>query len=83
MVPTIIFELKSFRLFIGSQKKMKHIIEEPPIKGIATYDDWVASDYSVMTWLLNGMDENINASVMFLKIVKEIWNTLKEMYSDE
>jgi len=29
------------------------------------------------------MDEKIDASVMFLKTAKEIWNTFKMMYSDK
>jgi len=38
----------------------------------ATYDDCVASDYSMMTWLLSSMDEKVTVSVMFLKIAKGI-----------
>ena len=29
------------------------------------------------------MYEKVSANVMFLKTVKDIWNTLKEMYSNE
>jgi len=29
------------------------------------------------------MDEKLSESVMFLKTAKEIWDTLKEMYSNE
>jgi len=37
----------------------------------------------MITWLLNSMDEKVSASVMFLKIVKEVYDTLNEMYSNE
>jgi len=29
------------------------------------------------------MDEEVSADVMFLKTTKEIWDTLKELYSNE
>jgi len=28
---------------------LKHLTENPPAKGTATYDDWVTSAYSMMT----------------------------------
>ena len=61
-----------FRLFFGSQKKLKHLSEDPPAKSTTAYDDWVATDCSVMTWLLSSMDNKISASVIFLKIAKKI-----------
>jgi len=48
MAPTI-FSGLSFRLFVGSQKKLKYVTEDPPAKDTTNYDDSVASDYSVMT----------------------------------
>jgi len=36
------------------------------------YDDWVASDCNVMTWLLSSMHEEVNTNVMFLKTVKDM-----------
>jgi len=60
--------VKSFCLFVGSQKKLKHLAEDPPAKSTIAYDDWIASDYSVMTWLLNIIDEKAYASIMFQKL---------------
>jgi len=37
-----------FHLFVSSQKKLNHLTL---IKGTATYDNWVASDCNMMTWL--------------------------------
>jgi len=54
-------------------KKLKHLTEDPPTMGTSAYDDWVASDCSMMTWLLSSMDEKVSASVIFLKTTKEIW----------
>ena len=36
------------------------------------YNDWVASDYSVMMLPLGGMHEKVSASVIFLKTTKEM-----------
>ena len=79
MAPTIFSRHNLFCLFVGSQEKLKHVAKDPPSKGTAIYDDYVASNCSVMTWLLSNMDEKVNASVMFLKTAKEIWDTLKEI----
>jgi len=35
------------------------------------------------TWPLSSMHKKVSASAMFLKTTKEIWNTLKKMYSNE
>ena len=43
MAPTI-FSGLSFRLFVGSQKKLKYVTEDPPAKDTTNYDDSVASD---------------------------------------
>ena len=66
----------TFCLFVGSQKKLKHLTENLSATDMTTYDDWVASDCSVRTCILSSMYENVNASVMFLTTAKEIWNTL-------
>ena len=47
---------------------------------MTTYDDWVASDYSVMMLPLSGMHEKVSASVIFLKTTKEIWDTLRDVF---
>jgi len=43
---------------------MKHLTEDHQAKDTATYDNWVASDCSKMTWLFSNMDEKVSASVM-------------------
>ena len=37
----------------------------------------------MMTWLLNSLKGKINDSVMFLPTTKDMWDTLKVMYSNE
>jgi len=36
-------------VFVDSQKKLKHLTEDPLAQSTTFYDDWVANDYSVMT----------------------------------
>ena len=43
----------------------------------------MANDFSVMTWLINSRNEKVSIGVMFLKSAKEIWDNLKEMYSNQ
>ena len=80
---TIFSGLNLTSLFVSSQKKLKYLTKDHPVKGTATYANWVASDCNMMTRLLSNMHEKVNVSIMFLKTAKEIWNTLKEMYSSE
>ena len=43
----------------------------------------MATDYSVMTWLLNSVAEKLSAGVLFLKTAKETCDVLKKIYSNE
>jgi len=72
-----------FCIFIGAQNKSAHLFQAPPANTDLTYVTWLSGDYSVMTWLLNSLQENISSSVMFLTAAKEMWDTLKVMYDNE
>ena len=69
MAPTTFYGLSC--LFISSQKKLKHLTENLVANGATTYDNWVDSNCSMMTWLLNNIYEKISVSVVFLKATKE------------
>ena len=47
------------------------------------YEDWLASNYGVITWLVNIMEPEISKSVVMLSTVKKIWDTLKATYAHE
>ena len=49
----------------------------------STYVTCLTRDYFVRTWLLNGLEEKISGSVMFLPTAKEMWDTLNVMYGNE
>ncbi|XP_020260332.1 uncharacterized protein LOC109836748 isoform X2 [Asparagus officinalis] len=74
---------QAFRIFIGAQSKLPHLLASPPPTSDPTYNSWLSSDYCVMTWLLNSMEAQISSSVMFLTTAKEMWDNLKIMYGNE
>ncbi|XP_020252608.1 uncharacterized protein LOC109829921 [Asparagus officinalis] len=74
---------QAFRIFIGAQSKLPHLLASPPPPSDPTYNSWLSSDYCVMTWLLNSLDAQISSSVMFLTTAKEMWDSLKIMYGNE
>jgi len=62
----------SFRIFIGAQNKLAHLLEPPPATTATTYETWLSGEYCVITWLLNSLEEKISVSVMFLTTAQEM-----------
>ena len=56
----------------GSHYKVKHITDDPPSPKDSMYDDWLAIDFRVTTWLINNMESNIVSDVLFLTPTKKI-----------
>jgi len=75
--------VQTFCICIGTQNKLAHRFQDPPTTLDPTYMIWLTGDYSVMTWLLNSLEEKISGGVMFLTIAKEMWDTIKVMYGNE
>ena len=61
-----------FHIFIGAQNKLAHLLQSPSDVKDLTYVTWITGDYSVMTWLLNSLEEKISGSVTFLHTVKKM-----------
>ena len=40
---------QAFRIFIGAQNKLTHLLEPPPATTDTTYETWLSGDYCVMT----------------------------------
>ncbi|XP_050204868.1 uncharacterized protein LOC126654907 [Mercurialis annua] len=53
----------------------------PPLES-AKYSTWEAENSIVMAWLINSMDQRIGRLYLFYQTAKEIWDAVKEMYSD-
>ena len=68
---------QAFHIFIGAQNKLAHLLQVPPATTDRTHVTRLTGDYSVMTWLLNSLEEKISGSVIFLTTAKKMWDTLK------
>ena len=67
-------------IFISAQNKLTHLLESPPAATNPTYTMSLSEDYCVMTWLAsNSLKKKISGSVMFLTIVKKMWDTMMIM----
>jgi len=42
--------VQTFRIFIGAQNKLTHLLQSPPAVTDPTYVTWLTRDYFVMTW---------------------------------
>ena len=63
---------QAFCIFISAQNKLAYLFQTPPANTDPTYVIWLTEDYSVMTWLLNSLEEKISDSVIFLTTAKEM-----------
>ncbi|KAF9596580.1 hypothetical protein IFM89_012311 [Coptis chinensis] len=82
---TIIFHgvMLAVEHFIRAKKKSKILTDDPPNSNDSTYEDWMASNSMVLTWLWNSMEPKVLTNVQFLPTTKRVWSSLKEMYSQE
>ncbi|KAG8488956.1 hypothetical protein CXB51_016958 [Gossypium anomalum] len=46
------------------------------------YTTWELNNSMVMAWLINSMEGHISRTYLFFKIAKEMWDAIKENYSD-
>ncbi|KAL0319505.1 UNVERIFIED_CONTAM: hypothetical protein Sangu_2106700 [Sesamum angustifolium] len=72
---------QAFKLFLGSQNKLHHILTSPPPSNDAIFPTWQQADYSVMTWLLNSMEESTRKAqwedFLVAKFLSGLDNSLK------
>ena len=47
-----------------------------------TYSTWEAENSIVMAWLINSMEPKIGRLYLFYQTTKDIWDAVREMYSD-
>ena len=63
---------KSFTMFLGAHRKIKHITQNLSSTKNLTYDDRFTTDCGVISRFVNIMEENITVALMFLNPVKKI-----------
>ncbi|KAF9592209.1 hypothetical protein IFM89_012785 [Coptis chinensis] len=57
--------------FIRAKKKSKILTDDPPNSNDSTYEDWMASNSMVLTWLWNSMEPKVLTNVQFLPTAKQ------------
>ena len=74
---------QAFETILGAHLKIRHLMHDPPDVKDLTYEDWLADDCAMITWLVNSMEEQIAQSVMMLKSAKKLWDALHATYGNE
>ena len=54
-----------------------------PIVSDNLYDKWVRCDSMIISWIINSVSKEIASSVIYGNTSKEVWNDLKERYSQK
>lgn len=75
---------KSASLYLCRKSKLGFVNGKviPPSTVDLAYEDWEANDKIVMSWLLNSMNPTIAEGFLFLNTMKEVWDSLKEIYRE-
>ncbi|XP_073016671.1 uncharacterized protein [Primulina eburnea] len=75
---------QSVKLAIDGRGKLGYLTGEAakPDETESTYKTWRSENSLVMAWLLNSMDPSIARPHMFMKTAKDVWDSVKETYSD-
>ncbi|XP_075514618.1 uncharacterized protein LOC142549521 [Primulina tabacum] len=75
---------QSVKLAIDGRGKLGYLTgeAEKPAETESTYKTWRSKNSLVMAWLLNSMDTSIARPYMFMKTAKDVWDSVKETYSD-
>ncbi|KAG8501502.1 hypothetical protein CXB51_003813 [Gossypium anomalum] len=71
-------------MVIRGRGKLGYINGEIPRPTTAdpTYATWELNNSIVMAWLINSMEGHISRTYLFFKTVKDMWDAVKENYSD-
>lgn len=83
MVVIIYNGLSSLRCLLMLKKKIKHLFENPPCEKDPAYPKWLSNDCCLITWLFNRMKKKVSYRIIFLKIAKEMWDILNEVYGNK
>ena len=75
---------QSVKLAVDGRGKLGYMTGEmkQPTENDPTFKTWRSENSLVMAWLLNSMEISIAKPHMFMKTAKEVWNSVRETYSD-
>jgi len=82
--PNFIQWERSVCIFLQGKGKERYILGDPkqPEKGDPNLQKWQLENSLVMSWLLNTMTNEIGENFMYYDTAKEIWDAVKETYSN-
>ncbi|XP_024024721.1 uncharacterized protein LOC112092526 [Morus notabilis] len=72
------------RLVIDGKGKLGHLNGEvkPPATNDPKYRQWRSENSLVTDWLINSMDPVVGKPFMFLPTTRDVWEAVRETYSD-
>lgn len=75
---------QSVLLVIDGKRKLDYLNGEvtPPADNDPKYMKWHSENLMVTAWLINSMDPVIGKSYMFLPTARDVWDAVRETYSD-
>ncbi|KAJ1416489.1 Gag-polypeptide of LTR copia-type [Sesbania bispinosa] len=76
--------VRSVKIFLQGKGKEGYIIgdSKSPKKGDPNLNKWQLENSLVMSWLLNTMTNEIGKNFMYYDTAKEMWDAVKETYSN-
>ena len=71
-------------LVIKGKGKVGYLTNEivKPSQNSIAYGVWEAKNAIVMAWLVNSMEPKVGKTYLFYKTTSEIWNVVREIYSN-
>ena len=75
---------QSVKLAIDGKGRLGYLTGEikRPKEGDDGFNTWRSENSLVTAWLLNSMEASIAKPHMFMKTAKEVWDSVRETYSD-
>ena len=74
---------QAFHTFLGSQGRDHHLVDKMLDPKDSKYAAWHHSNCAVKTWMLNSLELEITVSVGLAPTAKEMWDAIKEMFSND
>ncbi|KAH9716025.1 protein kinase domain-containing protein [Citrus sinensis] len=75
---------QSIKLVVDGKGRLGYITGETkePEKTDPTWKTWKSENSLVMSWLINSMEVSIGRMYLFLPTAKDVWDAVRETYSD-
>ncbi|KZV18803.1 hypothetical protein F511_37198 [Dorcoceras hygrometricum] len=75
---------QSIKLIIEGRGRLGYLTGDTrePEKGDPKWSSWKSENSMVMAWLINSMEPPIGRTYLFLPTAKDIWEAVRETYSD-